>query len=157
MDSQGMTMLMNVGRSKGAIALLVFGAMMVASAQSAHAVALSPGATELLPGTTVAAEPQLAGVVQVDDVVPFSFSAYGGTVSGTVQVRVVESSVDNTLDFYWRVFNDAGSAGVIADFRFGDFVTSTYNARHPRFTLTNRMTATLIQLKRTRQQQRKTM
>lgn len=122
-------MLMKGGRNNVAMALLVVGAMMVASAQSAHAVALSPGATELLPGTTALAEPQLEGDVLVDDVVPFSFSAYSGTVSGTVQVRVVDAD-DNTLDFYWRVFNDANSAGAIGSFRIADFVTSTYNANY---------------------------
>lgn len=72
----------------------------------------------------------MAGVVQVDELVPFSFEAYGGMVSGTVQVRVVESSVDNTLDFYWRVFNDETSAGPIGSFRIGEFVTSAYNANY---------------------------
>lgn len=60
-------------------------------------------------------------MVQVDNVVPFSFDAYGGTVSGTVRFRVVRSSVDHTLDFYWKVMNDAASAGPIADFRIGQF------------------------------------
>ncbi|MCP9453726.1 MAG: PEP-CTERM sorting domain-containing protein [Nitrospira sp.] len=58
---------------------------------------------------------------------PFSFDAYGGTVSGTVQVRVVRSVVDNTLDFYWRVTNDAASAGPIADFRIGPFTDTFQN------------------------------
>ena len=102
--------------------------LLFALAGSAQAVVLAPGATLSLPGTTVAADPALAGVVQVDDIVPFSFAANGGTISGDVQVRVVRSSVDNTLDFYWRIFNDASSSGPIGSFRIGDFATDVYDA-----------------------------
>jgi hypothetical protein len=96
---------------------------------SANAVVLTPGSFVALPGTTSAAEPNLAGTVVVDELADFSFAAYGGTVSGQVQIRVVESD-DNTMDFYWRVFNDAESSGAIADFRIGEFFTSTYNANY---------------------------
>jgi hypothetical protein len=102
--------------------------LLFALAGSAQAVVLAPGSTLNLPGTTVAADPDLAGVVQVDDIVPFSFAANGGTISGDVQVRVVRSSVDGTLDFYWRVFNDASSSGSIGSFRIGDFDTDVYDA-----------------------------
>jgi hypothetical protein len=99
------------------------------SMNPASAVVLTPGSFTALPGTTSAAEPQLAGTVIVDELVGFSFGAYGGTVFGDVQVRVVES-VDSTLDFYWRVFNDAASAGAIGDFRIGEFDTPVYNANY---------------------------
>lgn len=69
----------------------------------------------------------MAGVVQIDELAPFSFDAYGGTVSGTVQVRVVRSNLDGTMDFYWRIFNDATSAGPIGSFRFGGFTDSFQN------------------------------
>lgn len=104
--------------------VLLFGAFSVS-----HAVPLPPGSGAFLPGTTVAAEPHLAGVDVVNEVVPFAFSAYGGVVSGQVNIRVVQA-VDNTYDFYWRVFNDAASAGAIEDFRFGDFHTTAYNANY---------------------------
>lgn len=97
-------------------------------AGAANAVVLPPGTTQPLPGTTVAADPDLAGVVEVDEIVPFSFAAYGGIVSGDVQLRVVRSSVDGTVDFYWRVFNDAESSGAIGSFRLGEFVTDVYDA-----------------------------
>lgn len=100
-------------------------------ATSAQAVLLSPGSGSVpLPGTTVAAEPQLAGTVIVDELIDFSFSAgIGlGDITGTVQQRIVRSSLDNTLDFYWRVMNDATSAGAIGSFRIGDFVAPEYNA-----------------------------
>ena len=110
--------------------LACIGFALTISTHPAYAIPLTPGTATSLPGTTVAAEPQLAGVVQVDDLVPFSFSANGGTISGTTQVRVVRSSVDSTLDFYWRVVNDATSSGAIGDFRIGDFMDSTYNANY---------------------------
>lgn len=100
------------------------------SAHSAHAVLLNPGDTLPLPGTTVAAEPQLAGTVLVDELIPFSFSAGAGlgNITGEVQQRIVRSSVDGTLDFYWRVMNDPNSAAAIGSFRLGDFVSPEYNA-----------------------------
>lgn len=97
-------------------------------ASTAQAVILAPGATVALPGTTAAADPDLAGVVVVDDLVPFSFAANGGNISGNVQLRVVRSTLDSTLDFYWRVFNDASSSGVIGSFRIGEFFTNLYDA-----------------------------
>jgi len=93
---------------------------------SAHAVIL-PGGYTSLSGTTTAASPQLAGTVIEDDVVPFTFSSAGGTVSGTVQSRVVRSTLDGTLDFYWRIVSDAGSTDTITQFRIGNFVTPVYN------------------------------
>jgi len=110
----------------GALAFLIF---LGFPFNSANAVVLTPDTITPLPGTTAAAEPNLAGTVIVDDLVDFSFAAYGGIVSGAVQVRIVES-VDSTLDFYWRVFNDEDSAGAIRSFRLGNFFTSTYNANY---------------------------
>ncbi|WP_075793796.1 PEP-CTERM sorting domain-containing protein [Massilia putida] len=99
----------------------------LAMGSSAYAVVLPVGDTPLS-GTTVAANPQLAGPIIADDTVPFSFAAYGGTVSGSVQSRVVRSSVDGTLDFYWRVINDANSAGAITSLRIGNFFVPVYDA-----------------------------
>ena len=62
---------------------------LLAAAAAAHAVNLTPGAWTALPGTTVATEPQLAGTVLEDSLTSFSFAAYGGMVSGTVQSRSV--------------------------------------------------------------------
>ncbi len=100
------------------------------SALSAHAALLNPGDTLPLPGTTVVVEPQLAGTVLVDELIPFSFSAgIGlGNITGEVQQRIVRSSVDGTLDFYWRVTNDPNSAAAIGSFRLGNFVSPEYNA-----------------------------
>ena len=57
---------------------------------------------------------------------PFSFPAYGGTVSGSVQSRVTQKS-DGTLLFEWRLLNDANSAGAIQDLRLGGFLTAIYD------------------------------
>lgn len=103
-------------------------AALCAAAQSAVAVSLPENTAVPLPGTTVAAEPQLAGVVLEDNVQAFSFNDGTGVVSGTVQSRVVRSSVDGTLDFYWRVISDASSAGPIGAFRLGKFIAPEYNA-----------------------------
>jgi hypothetical protein len=109
----------------------VIAAALGLSTLPAHAVLLSPGDFgAVLPGTTVGAEPQLAGTVLVDEVIPFSFSAgIGlGDITGQVQQRVVRSDVDGTLDFYWRVFNDETSASAIGSFRLGNFISPEYNA-----------------------------
>jgi hypothetical protein len=72
-------------------------------------------------GTTAAAQPELAGVVLEDVLVPYDFSGAGHTVKGTVQNRVVRSSVDGTLDFYWRIIPDESSTGGIIAFRVSGF------------------------------------
>jgi hypothetical protein len=100
----------------------------MATAGGASAVVLPADVPTPLPGTTVAMQPHLAGVVLEDVIQAFSFSAFGGTVSGTVQSRVVRSSVDGTLDFYWQVVSDARSAGAIQALRLGNFVTPVYDA-----------------------------
>ena len=102
-------------------------------ASNAHAVLvlLSPGDNLPLTGTTVAAEPQLAGTVLVDEIIPFSFGVGSDFISGSVQQRVVRSSVDNTIDFSWRVLNTGeGSLAPIGSFRVGNFVSPEYNANY---------------------------
>lgn len=97
---------------------------------AANAVVLSEGSTELLNGTSVALQPNLAGTIIEDELVNFAYASGSGTVSGAVQLRVVRSSVDSSLDFYWRVFNDASSSNAIGGFRLGDFFTDTYDANY---------------------------
>ena len=97
-------------------------------AASASAVVLTPGVMTPLPGTTVALDPDLAGIVVEDVTQAFSFAANGGTISGTVQSRVVRSTLDGTLDFYWRVESDRASAAAMQSFRVGNFFTDTYDA-----------------------------
>ena len=77
----------------------------------------------MLTGTTSAARPELAGTVLEDDVQSFSY----GSVSGTVQSRVVRETVSGTLDFYWRVQVDAESLGTVPEFMVRDFGYSHLN------------------------------
>lgn len=110
------------------IAKSLITAALIAIASSASAEVLLPGVSTPLPGTTVALEPQLAGVVLEDFTQAFSFAVTGGTMSGSVQSRVVRSTLDGTLDFYWRVFSDADSADYITSLRLGNFFAASYNA-----------------------------
>ena len=103
-------------------------ALLVMMATSVRAEVLTTGVFTPLPGTTVAAQPQLAGIVLEDEIQAFSFVADGGVISGTVQSSVLRSTVDGTLDVYWRVISDASSAGPIGSFRLGEFFTTIYNA-----------------------------
>jgi hypothetical protein len=86
---------------------------------SALAVPLPPGDTALS-GTTVAERPELAGVVEADMLVPYSFQGAGSSVSGVIQNRVVRA-VDGTIDFIWRIIPDTSSNGDITAFRLGRF------------------------------------
>lgn len=109
-------------RLGGALAL----AAAVAAPSLAHADVLLEGATvALLTGTSAAAEPQLAGTIIEDRSDAFSFASASGTVTGSIQSRVVRS-VDGTMDFYWRVFSDARSADDLGSFRLGNLFTSVY-------------------------------
>ena len=109
---------------------LVLAAVALLAASPAQAVLLGPNTTQPLPGTTAAAQPQLAGLIIVDETIDFSFfsASDAGTILGSVQQRIVRSDQDGTLDFYWRVLNDESSAGVIGSFRIGQFVSPEYNA-----------------------------
>ena len=109
------------------IALGVAAAATLLAHTSAQAVALnepvaSPFADTVLPGTTVALRPELAGTVLEDVITPFSFLG----ITGTVQNRVVREDVSGTLDFIWKVDVDSvapGTTGVRAlrliDFGYG--------------------------------------
>ena len=58
-----------------------------------------------LSGTTAAARPELAGMVLEDRLRPFASDPGPGvpTVNGVLQERIVQSSVDGTLAFYYRI------------------------------------------------------
>lgn len=92
-------------------------------AAPAFAVALPSGTTTNLPGTTVAARPELAGVVLEDDTTAYSFNGGAGVVNGTVQSRVSRSNSDGTLTFSWRIETDGSSEDTIRAFRLGGFGT----------------------------------
>ena len=83
--------------------------------------ALLPVGDNPITGTTVAAQPALAGAILEDTFTPYDFSGAGGHLTGQVESRVVRSSLTGTLDFYWRVIPDATSIGDIYAFRIGIF------------------------------------
>lgn len=92
----------------------------------ARADLLLEGATlPLLTGTTSALEPHLAGVVIADRIDNFSFTGLSGTVSGTIQSRVLRA-VDGTVDFYWQVTSSRNSSDDIGSFRLGNIFTPEY-------------------------------
>ncbi len=71
----------------------------------------------LLPGTTAADRLELAGAVIDENVQAFSY----GSVSGTVQSRVVREAVAGTLDFYWRIQVDRLALGEVTGFLLSNF------------------------------------
>ena len=103
------------------ISLLVAAALGAAVADPAAARDLSGGGVFDLSGTTSGLEPNLAGTVIEDVIVPFAMMSDLGPVSGTVQTRVVRSTADGTLDFYWQIQNDATSAVPLTTWRIADF------------------------------------
>lgn len=104
----------------GAIGLLA-----MAASGLARADLLAAGSTINLGGTTAAAEPQLAGTIIEDRTDGFSFAGAHGTVSGSIQSRVIRS-IDGTVDFYWRVMSDATSSDDLGSFRLGEEHTTDY-------------------------------
>lgn len=93
---------------------------------AARADLLLEGSTlPLLTGTTVALEPQLAGVVIDSKLDTFSFAGVSGTVAGTIASRVVRA-VDGTLDFYWQVTSTPNSTDDLGSFRLGQLFTPEY-------------------------------
>ena len=110
---------MKTGVKAAVSALLVFGWV-----SATYAVPLIPGSAVLLPGTTEAARPELAGVVLADQLVSFSVTIPTDQhITGMIQERVVRESGSGTLDFYWRVFNDSSSLNNLGFFRLGQFIT----------------------------------
>lgn len=93
---------------------------------SGHAVIVNSAGVYALPGTTVAAEPQLAGTVLQDMITNYSFTGAGETVEGQIQHRVVRS-VDGTIDFAWRI-KPTGGTGDISAFRLSGFAGYNLNA-----------------------------
>ncbi len=79
---------------------------------SAEAALIAPGSSTLLSGTTVAAQPALAGTVLQDVLEPFTINlGAGSSVNGYVQDRVVRETGSGTLDFYYRLFNGIDPCG----------------------------------------------
>lgn len=100
---------------------------MAARVSPVQATTLVPDVFVNLDGVTYEDDLSLGGIVVEDMSIPFSFSAYGGTVSGSVRSRVVLSG-GGIYDFHWRVFNDEESAGAICRWRIDGFLEDIYEA-----------------------------
>src|SRR5687767_582341 len=83
---------------------------------------VTEGSIATLRGTTLAARPELAGTVLQDRLRPFA----NGPVNGVLQERIVRSSVDNTLAFYYRIKELTG--GVVKYLAFTDWPTLALRA-----------------------------
>ena len=76
------------------------------------------GGPVVLPGSTAAAEPDLAGTVMRDNLIPFRVSNAAGSLLfvGELQNRVVRSSRGSVLHFYYSIRNtQAGLNGIISN------------------------------------------
>jgi len=83
------------------------------TALPAFAVAITSYGDYALPGTTVAAQPDLAGIVIEDLFTPFTVRGAGENITGTIQNRVVRGA-DGTLRFVWRISPTSGTGDILA-------------------------------------------
>jgi hypothetical protein len=90
---------------------------------AANAVPIVPGATVLVPGTSSAARPELAGTIVRDESIPFQITSSTGAVlaSGIVQDRVIRETTAGSLDFYVHVTNKASSTANLTLVTRSDF------------------------------------
>ncbi len=109
-----------VGPRAGISAVAMLLVPLVAGAVS---VLLPPGGSLNVPSTTAATEPDLAGVVINDTLVPFTIKNPAGEVicEGQLQDRVVKSNATGRLEFSYRIrdTNGSGSIARISTARFG--------------------------------------
>lgn len=109
-------------------AMSAFLAMVCLASQGEASVALLPGlAPVALPGTTVAAEADLAGVVLQDNLLPFRITGAGGALlfEGQLQNRVVRSSVTGLLHFSYRIRDTLpGLNGIVRSVSTSSFADS---------------------------------
>lgn len=99
--------------------LIVAGAVSVEWCMAATDI-FPPVDTKTVEGTTVAKRPELAGVVQSDELIDFEIKNATGKVvfAGKVQDRVVLSDLKNTLDFSFRIRDtNPGLSGRIKEVR----------------------------------------
>jgi hypothetical protein len=79
-----------------------------------------------LPGTSAAVEPDLAGTVVRDKLMPFAIAGASTPVSGTLQVRVVRNAAGK-LAFYWKINNSAESKGAVTSLSLTGFPKQPYD------------------------------
>ena len=114
--------------------IIVSAALAVLSGTADAATLPANGSQVALPGTSVAAQPQLAGAIVRDVLTPFSYQitddrcgeecTYRYDMTGTLQSRVVKA-VDGTFDFYWRIKTQPITTRVIDSAPLPDVVEPT--------------------------------
>ena len=112
------------GKFKLTITLLKNGKKVTSSAAQvlvSPAVGLLPGELTQPPAMTLAQDPTLGGVVLEDLTLNIRGIASGGAFAGTLEERVVRDDATGTLDFYYRVTNNAGSIGSIQSLSVSNF------------------------------------
>ncbi len=92
----------------------------------AHATVLAPGGAIALTGTTFAAEPELGGLVIVDELVPYQIfgSGVGNPLlyEGDLQARIVRSFLTDNLIFNYRLRGPtSGLNGIVSTLVTSDF------------------------------------
>jgi hypothetical protein len=124
---------------KFSLAQLVVAAAALCASPATVAETLAPGdAIVGPPGTTDAAESQLAGKVVEDVTTPFSYTGrfedafsgrppVHGEVTGSVRSRVVLAK-DGSYDFYWQVTVNGDSFLPVAALNLSGLAPATYNA-----------------------------
>jgi hypothetical protein len=80
-----------------------------------------------LPGTTAAAEPDLAGTVISDKLVPFAIASESAPANGTLQVRVVRNGAGK-LAHYWKINNSPSSKGNVQTFSVTGFPKTAHDS-----------------------------
>lgn len=112
-DASGLTE--HSSSRKSILAILAVAVLLVAAPLS-QATPLA-GTTQTNPGDTVFASlippGTIAGTLLASLIAPYSFSTTAGTTSGTL-TSAVFMNPSGTLDFYYQVANDPGSASAIA-------------------------------------------
>ncbi|HEX8062691.1 MAG TPA: hypothetical protein VF535_05695 [Allosphingosinicella sp.] len=106
--------------------LLLLGGLAIAAPVLAVPTGVAPFETAL-PGTTSAAEPDLAGTVVSDKLVPFAIASATAPVAGTLQVRIVRNAA-GALAFYWKVNNAAASKGQVETVSFTGLPKQPFDA-----------------------------
>ena len=108
--------------------------MFVCVASSAQAANLAPGGTVPLPGTTLGADPTLAGtVIASTPVTPFvgvdNLNVWRST--GTMEPHGVLEADTNTVSIYYQVHNNANSLDPIGQLTNTDFGGWTTDVHYP--------------------------
>jgi hypothetical protein len=97
-----------------------------------QSVPLPPGSIGVpLPGTTSFAEPDLAGPIIADQLIPFAIGGpTNAIITGVLQDRVVRESLTGNLDFYGHItVTDFGNnQAAIDSIGMGDFLGYSLNA-----------------------------